>query len=93
MKGLRKRRTPKLKSFEEYISKKEFQKGTPVWLNVYHLTWLNYLLQLIGLGIYHSAIEIDKNEYSFGASEEDVAGFYINKIGEIQKKLSLKEKI
>ena len=93
MKGGRKRRAPKLKSFEEYISKKEFQKGTPVWLNVYHLTWLNYLLQLIGLGIYHSAIELDNNEYSFGASEEDVAGFYINKIGEISKKLRLKEKI
>lgn len=93
MKEGRKKRAPKLKSFEEYISKKEFQKGTPVWLNVYHLTWLNYLLQLIGLGIYHSAIEIDNNEYSFGASEEDVAGFYINKIGEISKKLRLKEKI
>jgi len=93
MEERRKRRAPKLKSFEEYISKKEFQKGTPVWLNVYHLTWLNYLLQLIGLGIYHSAIEIDNCEYSFGASEEDVAGFYINKIGEISKKLRLKEKI
>ena len=93
MKEGRKKRAPKLKSFEEYISKKEFQKGTPVWLNVYHLTWLNYLLQLIGLGIYHSAIEIDSYEYSFGASEEDVAGFYINKIGEISKKLRLKEKI
>ena len=40
MKEGRKKRAPKLKSFEEYISKKEFQKGTPVWLNVYHLTWL-----------------------------------------------------
>ena len=89
----KKRKTPKLSSFEEYISKKEFQKGTPVWLNIYHLTWLNYIFQLVGLGIYHSSIEIDSLEYSFGASEEDVAGFYINKFGVISKQLTLKEKI
>ena len=83
----------KLLSFEEYISKKEFQKGTPVWLNIYHLTCLNYIFQLIGLGIYHTSIEINSLEYSFGASEEDVAGFYINKFGEISKQLTLKEKI
>ena len=79
----KKRKTQKLSSFEEYISKKEFQKGTPVWLNIYHLTWLNYIFQLVGLGIYNSSIEIDSLEYSFGASEEDVAGFYINKFGVI----------
>ena len=83
----------KPKSFGEYISKKEFQIGKPVWLNIYHLTWLNYLLQIIGLGIYHTSIEIDSLEYSFGACEEDVAGFYINDIGEISKILTLKEKI
>ena len=83
----------KPKSFESYITKKEFQKGTPVWLNVYHLTCLNYFLQLIGIGIYHSAIEIDSLEYTFGSSIEDIAGFYINKVGEISKILKLKEKI
>ena len=89
----RKRNKIHYSSFEEYISKKEFQKGTPVWLNVYHLTWLNYILQIIGLGLYHTSIEINSLEYSFGASEEDVPGFYINKIGEISKILTLKEKI
>ncbi len=88
-----KKKFPKPSSFQQYISKKEFQKGTPVWLNIYHLTWLNYLLQLVGLGIYHSSIEIDSLEYSFGSSEEDVAGFYINDVGEISKLLTLKEKI
>ena len=93
IKERRKKKSKKLSSFEDYISKKEFQKGTPVWLNIYHLTCLNYLLQLIGLGIYHTAIEIDSIEYTFGSSEEDVAGFYINKVGEISKILTLKEKI
>ena len=80
-------------SFEDYITKKEFQKGIPVWLNVYHLTCLNYILQIIGLGIYHTAIEIESLEYSFGSTKEDIPGFYINKIGEISKILTLKEKI
>ena len=83
----------KLQSFEEYIYKKEFQKGTPVWLNVYHLTCLNYFLQLIGLGIYHTTIEIESLEYSFGSCNEDIAGFYINDRGDISKILTLKEKI
>jgi len=62
-------------------------------VNVYHLTCLNYFLQIIGLGIYHTSIEIDSYEYTFGSSKEDVAGFYINKVGEISKLLKLKEKI
>ena len=80
-------------SFDEYITKKEFQIGTPVWLNVYHLTCLNYLLQIIGVGIYHTAIEIDSQEYSFGATKSDIPGFYINKTGKISNILKLKEKI
>ena len=80
-------------SFEDYITKKEFQKGIPVWLNVYHLTCLNYILQIVGLGIYHTAIEMENFEYSFGSTKEDIPGFYINKVGEISKILTLKEKI
>ena len=80
-------------NFEDYITKKEFQMGTPVWLNVYHLTCLNYLLQIIGVGIYHTAIEIDSQEYSFGSTKDDIPGFYINEIGQISKLLKLKEKI
>ena len=93
--NIRKRRKVKEKpsSFESYITKKEFQKGSPVWLNVYHLTCLNYFLQIIGIGIYHTAIEVESQEYTFSASKEDIAGFYINKVGEISKLLKLKEKI
>ena len=80
-------------NFASYITKKEFQKGTPVWLNVYHLTCLNYFLQLIGIGIYHTTIEIESYEYTFGSSKEDIAGFYINKVGQLSKLLKLKEKI
>ena len=89
----KKKKTVKPKSFEEYISKKEFQKGTSVWLNVYHLSFLNYILQFVGIGIYHTSIEIDSLEYSFGSSEEDVPGFYINKTGETSKLLTLKERL
>jgi len=89
----KKKKSAKLSSFEEYISKKEFQKGTPVWLNIYHLSFLNYILQFIGLGIYHTGIEINSLEYSFGATEEDVAGFFINNKGETSKILKLKERI
>ena len=80
-------------NFEDYITKKEFQIGTPVWLNVYHLTCLNYLLQIIGVGIYHTALEIGSREYSFGATKDDTPGFYINKTGKISQLLKLKEKI
>ena len=45
------------------------------------------------MGIYHTAIEIESQEYSFGATKEDVPGFYINEIGQISKLLKLKEKI
>ena len=89
----KKKKSAKLSSFEEYISKKEFQKGTPVWLNIYHLSFLNYILQFIGLGIYHTGIEINSLEYSFGATEEDVAGFFINNKGETSEILKLKERI
>ena len=90
---IKKKSHKKPSSFEEYITKKEFQKGTPVWLNIYHLTCLNYLLQFIGMGIYHTSIEIDSREYSFGSCKDDVPGFYIHEIGEIGKMIKLKEKI
>ena len=77
----------------EYLLKKEFKYGYPVWLNIYHLTCLNYFFQFIGLGIYHSTIEIYSYEYSFGPTKEDDPGFFRNKIGEIGEKLILKEKL
>ena len=77
----------------DYLLRKEFKYGYPVWLNIYHLTCLNYFFQFIGLGIYHSTIEIYSYEYSFGPTKEDDPGFFRNKIGEIGQKLILKEKI
>ena len=78
--------------FNEYINKKEFKKGYPVFLNIYDLNCLNYILVFFGLGIYHSTIEVYSKEYCFGPTKEDEPGFYTNSSGELLSKLNLKEK-
>ncbi len=82
----------KIESFEEYIEKKEFKYGEPVYLCIYHLFWINYILQIFGLGLFHTTIEINEKEYSFGSTKEDVPGIFLNKAGGL-KHLTLKEKI
>ena len=82
----------KIESFEEYIEKREFKYGEPVYLCVYHLFWINYILQIFGLGLFHTTIEINEKEYSFGSTKEDIPGIFLNKAGEL-KHLTLKEKI
>ena len=82
----------KIESFEEYIEKKEFKYGEPVYLCIYHLFWINYILQIFGLGLFHTTIEINEKEYSFGSTKEDVPGIFLNNAGEL-KHLTLKEKI
>jgi len=79
-------------TYEDYLNKVEFKKGFPVFLNIYDLNCANYLLELFGLGIYHSTIEVYSKEYSFGPTSEDEPGFFINKTGELLTKLNLKEK-
>ena len=82
----------KIESFEEYIEKKEFKYGEPVYLCIYHLFWINYILQIFGLGLFHTTIEINEKEYSFGSTKEDIPGIFLNNAGEL-KHLTLKEKI
>ena len=36
----------------------------------------NYIIQLFGLGIYHSAIEINGLEYSFAYTKDDNSGIF-----------------
>ena len=71
----------------------EYKKGTKVYLNVYHMTVFNYIIQLFGLGIYHSAIEINGLEYSFAYTKDDNSGIFYNKFGEGAENIWLKEKI
>ena len=40
--------------------------GTQIYLNVYDLSPGNYYLNPIGFGAYHTAIQIDEVQYSYG---------------------------
>ena len=80
--------------YETFLLKREFKHGSPVYLNVYHVAKIiNLILQIFGIGIYHTTLEINDYEYSFGLTNKDVAGIFKNNSGELKKKLKLKEKI
>ncbi|KAG6494470.1 hypothetical protein ZIOFF_049502 [Zingiber officinale] len=49
---------------------------TPVVLNVYDLTPLNNYLRWLGLGIFHSGIEVHGSEYGFGAHDFPTSGVF-----------------
>jgi hypothetical protein len=69
------------------------EAGLGVYLNVYHLTVLNYFLQLLGFGFFHTSLEINDIEYSFRLCSGDGSGIFFNKyINGLDKKW-LKEKI
>ena len=80
-------------NFEDYQLKKELKHGNPVYLNIYHLSIINYILQIFGFGLFHTTIEIKDLEYSFGSTNEEVAGIFTHKTGILDKHLRLKEKI
>ncbi|KAL3655296.1 hypothetical protein CASFOL_001082 [Castilleja foliolosa] len=48
----------------------------PVYLNVYDLTPMNGYAYWIGLGIYHSGVQIHGVEYAFGAHEHSTTGIF-----------------
>ncbi|WKA11014.1 hypothetical protein VitviT2T_028550 [Vitis vinifera] len=43
--------------------------STPVYLNVYDLTPMNGYAYWVGLGIFHSVVEVHGVEYAFGAHD------------------------
>ncbi|XP_061368270.1 deSI-like protein At4g17486 [Gastrolobium bilobum] len=47
-----------------------------VYLNVYDLTPINNYLYMLGLGIFHSGIEVHGMEYGFGAHEYATSGVF-----------------
>ncbi|CAG9317556.1 unnamed protein product [Blepharisma stoltei] len=47
-----------------------------VYLNVYHIAKLSKYTATVGMGIYHSTIEINNLEYSFGKGDEEGSGIY-----------------
>ena len=83
------------KYFENYlIQKEELKSGQLVFLNIYHITKVNCFLKLFGLGLYHTTLEIDEIEYSFGSTEDEQStGICVYYKNESELKLELKGKI
>ena len=73
-----------------YVQK---EYGLRVYLNVYHLTFFNYILQFFGFGLFHTCLEISDNEYSFKSGVSDESGIFKNNFKEGFEKIFLKEKI
>ena len=66
--------------------------GYPIYLNIYHKNIFSEYLQLVGLGMFHSTIEIFDLEFSFGFCETGMCGITVSKSG-ISNKMKIKEKI
>ncbi len=45
-----------------------------VLLNVYDISPVNRYLRFIGLGLYHTAVEIQGREFTFGGGEQPIGG-------------------
>ncbi|KAL0738593.1 hypothetical protein Bca4012_014803 [Brassica carinata] len=50
--------------------------SVPVYLNVYDLTPINGYAYWLGLGVYHSGVEVHGIEYGFGAHEHSTTGIF-----------------
>ncbi|XP_047313725.1 deSI-like protein At4g17486 [Impatiens glandulifera] len=48
----------------------------PVYLNVYDLTPINGYAYWLGLGVYHSGVQVNGVEYAFGAHERPTTGIF-----------------
>ncbi|XP_027354755.1 deSI-like protein At4g17486 isoform X2 [Abrus precatorius] len=48
----------------------------PVYINVYDLTPINGYAYWLGLGVYHSGVQVHGIEYGFGAHELDTTGIF-----------------
>ena len=80
-----------LEEIDNIIEKKLIEEGHAVYLNVYHLSFINYFVQLLGFGFFHSSIEINGKEFSYSATEDEESGIFSNSIE--NSNLILKEKI
>ena len=88
-----KKKKGKSNSLKQIITKIKNEKGLRVYLNVYHLSFLNYLLQLFGFGFFHTTLEINDYEYSFKLCTGDESGIFYNRFKDGIEKKWLKEKI
>ncbi|GLT76846.1 hypothetical protein SLA2020_484810 [Shorea laevis] len=58
------------------VPRKKKAGATPVYLNVYDLTPINGYAYWVGLGIYHSGVQVNGVEYGFGAHEYATTGVF-----------------
>jgi hypothetical protein len=78
---------------EKIISYVQKEYGLRVYLNIYHLTIFNYILQFFGIGFFHTSLEINDIEYSFKLGIGDESGIFFNRFKDGIEKKWLKEKI
>ncbi|KAK1434025.1 hypothetical protein QVD17_10943 [Tagetes erecta] len=50
--------------------------SVPVYLNVYDLTPMNGYAYWLGLGVYHSGVQVHGVEYAFGCHEQETTGIF-----------------
>ncbi|CAH2061071.1 unnamed protein product, partial [Thlaspi arvense] len=55
---------------------KEKSGSIPVYLNVYDLTPMNAYGYWLGLGVFHSGVEVNGVEFAFGAHESSSTGIF-----------------
>ena len=67
----------------------KIETGIPVYLKIYHLNYVNYVIQFLGIGLYHTTIQVENLEFSYQKCSGD--GIYSINAGE--ENLNLKEKI
>ncbi|XP_071708665.1 deSI-like protein At4g17486 [Rutidosis leptorrhynchoides] len=58
------------------IHRKKKTGTVPVYLNVYDLTPINGYAYWVGLGVYHSGVQVHGVEYAFGAHEHSTTGLF-----------------
>ncbi|XP_057957098.1 deSI-like protein At4g17486 [Malania oleifera] len=58
------------------VSRKRKSGSVPVYLNVYDLTTINGYAYWLGLGVYHSGVQVHGVEYAFGAHEHPTTGIF-----------------
>eukprot|EP00127_Corallochytrium_limacisporum_P005824 Clim_evm5s212 gene=Clim_evmTU5s212 len=52
------------------------QQGTPVLLHIYDMHWANEYAHYIGMGAYHSGVEVYGKEYAYGAHAQPGTGVF-----------------
>ncbi|AEC07669.1 putative PPPDE putative peptidase domain-containing protein [Arabidopsis thaliana] len=62
--------------FKGSVKRKKQSGSVPVYLNVYDLTPMNAYGYWLGLGVFHSGVEVHGVEYAFGAHESSSTGIF-----------------